>query len=151
MPLRRDPLQDLLDLQERMNRLFEETVSRERVDDPSLLQGTWLPPADVVETADAYVVEIELPGVGLDDTVVQVQGDELVVRGERKPTAAGRPECFHRVERRHGPFARGFRFPEEIDSDRIRAELEDGVLRLEVRKARPRGPTRVRIDRADSE
>lgn len=150
MPLRRDPLQDLLDLQERMNRLFEETVSRERLDDPALLHGTWLPLADVVETVDAYVVEVELPGVDLDDTVVQVQGDELVIRGERRPTQAGRPECFHRMERRHGPFARGFRFPEEIDSDRIRAEFEDGVLRLEVRKVRPRGPTRVRVDRADS-
>jgi hypothetical protein len=53
MPLRRDPLQELLDLQERMNRLFDETLARERVEEPALLHGSWTPLADVVETVEA--------------------------------------------------------------------------------------------------
>lgn len=149
MPLRRDPLQELLDLQERMNRLFDETLNRERLDEPSLLHGTWVPLADVVETPDAYVVEVELPGLGRDDVVVQAQGDELVVRGERRPDVAGRPESFHRLERRYGPFARSFRFSEEVDSDHVEAEFDDGLLRLSVPKARARPATRVRVDRAE--
>jgi HSP20 family protein len=149
MPLRRDPLQELLDLQERMNRLFDETLNRERLDEPSLLHGTWVPLADVVETPDAYVVEVELPGLGRDDVVVQAQGDELVVRGERRPDVAGRPESFHRLERRYGPFARSFRFSEEVDSDRVEAEFDDGLLRLSVPKARARPATRVRVERAE--
>ena len=136
MPLRRDPLQELLDLQERMNRLFEETLARERVEEPALLHGTWTPLADVLETPEAYLVEVELPGLSRDDVVVQAQGDELVVRGERRPDAGSRPEAFHRLERRHGPFARGFRFPEEIDPDGITAHFEDGLLQLTVPKAR---------------
>jgi HSP20 family protein len=149
MPLRRDPLQELLDLQERMNRLFDETLNRERLDEPSLLHGTWAPLADVVETPDAYVVEVELPGLGRDDVVVQAQGDELVVRGERRPDVAGRPESFHRLERRYGPFARSFRFSEEVDSDRVEAEFDDGLLRLSVPKARARPATRVRVERGE--
>jgi HSP20 family protein len=149
MPLHhKDPLRELLDLQERMNRLFDETLTRERLDEPALLQGTWAPLADVVETADAYQVELELPGLDRDDVVIQAQGDELVVRGERRPAATGAP-VFHRLERRYGPFARGFRFAEEVDPDRIKAEFSDGLLRLEIPKVRPRGGTRVRIERAD--
>ena len=136
MPLRRDPLQELLDLQERMNRLFEETLARERIEDPALLHGTWMPLADVLETPEAYLVELELPGLSRDDVVVQAQGDELVVRGERRPDAGARPEAFHRLERRSGPFARGFRFSEEVDPDRITAAFEDGLLQLTVPKAR---------------
>jgi HSP20 family protein len=143
MPAPRDPLQELLDLQDRMNRLFDETLTRERLDEPSLLQGAWLPLADVVETPEAYVVEVELPGLGKDDVVVQAQGDELVVRGERRPDLASRPESFHRLERRYGPFARTFRFLEEVDPDSITASFEDGLLRLTVPKARGRS-TRVK-------
>jgi HSP20 family protein len=149
MPLRRDPLRELLDLQERMNRLFDQTLTRERIDEPALLHGTWVPLADVVETAEAYVVEVELPGLDREDVVVQAQGDELVVRGERRPDLSARPESFHRLERRYGPFARGFRFSQDVDPGQIQAEFEDGLLRLVVPKARPRSLTRVRVDRPD--
>jgi HSP20 family protein len=148
MTLRRDPLHELLDLQERMNRLFDETLTRDRLDEPSLLHGSWMPLADVVETPEAYLVEVELPGLGRDDVVVQAQGEELLVRGERRPDACGRPEAFHRLERRYGPFARGFRFSAEVDPDRIEAQFEDGLLRLTVPKAGQRG-SRVKVERAD--
>jgi HSP20 family protein len=94
-------------------------------------------------------VEVELPGLGRDDVVVQAQGDDLVVRGERRPDAASRPESFHRLERRYGPFARGFRFSEEVDPDRITAAFEDGLLQLTVPKARARETGRVRIERSE--
>ena len=148
MPLHKDPLRELLDLQERMNRLFDETLTRERLEEPSLLHGMWAPLADVVETPEAYMVEIELPGLSREDVVIQAQGDELVVRGERRPAASGGP-VFHRLERRYGPFARGFRFREEVDPDRIKADFSDGLLRLEVPKVRSRSSTRIKVERAD--
>jgi len=150
MPLRRDPLQDLLDLQERMNRLFEETLGREQLEEPPFLSGSWVPLADVYETAEGYVVELELPGIPRGDVEVQIRGDELVVRGERRPPPGGRPDVFHRLERRNGPFARTFRFSEEVDGDRVRAEFHDGLLRLDLPKAqaRPDGHV-VRVDRPE--
>jgi HSP20 family protein len=148
MPLGRDPLQELLELQERMNRMFDETLTRDRIDEPPLLQGSWVPLADVVDTQDAYVVELELPGLGREDVVVQAQGDEVLVRGERRPDLGDGPQSFHRLERRYGPFARGFRFSEEVDPDRIEAAFDDGLLRLTVPKARGRS-ARVKVDRAE--
>jgi HSP20 family protein len=149
MALPRDPLQELLDLQERMNRLFDETLTRERLDEPSLLQGAWVPLADVVETPDAYEVELELPGLGREDVAVHSQGDELVVRGERRPDLGSQPQSFHRLERRYGPFSRSFRFSEEVDPDRIKAEFQDGLLRLLVPKAKAGRSTRVKVERTE--
>jgi HSP20 family protein len=150
MTLRRDPLQELLDLQERMNRLFEETLGREQLKEPALLSGSWVPLADVYETPDAYFVELELPGLDREDVEIQIHGDELVVRGVRRPPPGGRPDVFHRLERRNGPFARAFRFAEEVDPDRVSAEFRDGLLRLVVPKTQPRPVSRVvRVDRSD--
>lgn len=146
MPLRPDPLKEMLDLQERMNRLFDETLSRERIEDPAR-HGGWSPIADVLETEDAYVVELEIPGVGPEDFTVHAHGSEIVVRGERRPPSGSRPEAFHRVERRHGAFARGFRFPQDVDGAAITARVTDGILQLHVPKARPAG--RVRVERTD--
>ena len=71
------------------------------------------------------------------------------MRGERRPAATGSP-IFHRLERRYGPFARGFRFPEEVDPDRIKADFNDGLLRLEVPKVAAARPRRaMRVERAD--
>jgi HSP20 family protein len=149
MPLRSDPLKELLELQERMNRLFEASLSRERLDEPGLPASGWLPAADVYETAEGFLIEVELPGLDKADIEVQVQGDELTIRGERQMKGA-RPECFHRMERRYGPFSRTFNLTEEVDGDRVTAHFADGLLRLEVPKARPRvAGWRVRVERAD--
>jgi HSP20 family protein len=128
-----DPLRDLLLLQERINRLFEETLAREAPLLAPLSPVAFTPAADVWETAEAFVALVELPGVSSDDVVVQVDGDELRLRGERR-AAAPCPEHFLRMERSHGAFVRSFRAGQPLDPDRVRAELRDGLLRLEVTK-----------------
>ena len=140
MSLRRsDPLPDLLSLQERINRLFEASLSRRGLDELAF-SGTWIPPADVYETADAFVLEIELAGLDQDDIEIAVDGDTLTVRGQRR-LAGTPPESFHRMERSYGPFGRSFQLTEEVDPDRIAATWRDGLLRLQAPKARsrPRG------------
>jgi HSP20 family protein len=146
MPRRPDPLEELLDLQERMNRLFEDTLSRGAVDELGPLAPGWAPLADVFDTPEAYLLEIELPGLARDSINVQVRDRELTVRGERHP-AGGRSATFHRLERQYGPFARSFRFDTDIDADGIRAEIRDGLLSLVVPKAEPRGGKRVKATR----
>ncbi len=144
MPRHSDPLQQLLDLQERVNRLFEQTLGRERLDDPRITQRAWSPAADGFETPAAYVVEIDVPGLHRDDVVVQVDRDQLVVRGEKPPSTAGRAETFHRLERLDGPFLRVFPLPERVEPESVAAELQDGVLRVTVRKTG--GARRVRVE-----
>jgi HSP20 family protein len=133
MSLRRDPLQDLLSLQERMNRLFEESLKGRL--QPTLGAESWVPLADVYETADAFVVLIELPGLSQDDIEIQVDGEELTIRGERQMGASARPESFHRMERSYGLFSRSFRLTEDADPSRLTAQFKDGLLRLEAPRA----------------
>lgn len=140
MPLRPDPLKELLDLQERMNRLFDETLSPESGD--GAFAPSWVPAADVYDSPEAYLVELELPGIARKDIDLTARGRELTVRGERHP-AGGRSAAFHRLERRYGPFARSFRFDADIDAEGVEAEINNGLLRLTVPKKKPRATKRV--------
>jgi HSP20 family protein len=146
VPLHRsDPLQDLLNLQERMNRLFEASLDRGRMEDSFTLSGYWVPLADVYETGETFVVEIELPGMEQDDIEIQVDGDTLAVKGERRGGGT-RPESFHRMERSYGFFSRTFQLGEEVDPARVTATFRDGLLRLEAPKARARPGGRGGLD-----
>ena len=134
---RLDPLQDLLNLQERMNRLFEESL-KGRLETDSSPRG-WQPLADVYETQEAFVVLVELPGVDPDDVEIQMDGDSLTVRGERSVSSSARPECYYRMERSYGSFSRSFQLTAEVQPDGVTAQFKDGLLRLEAPKIRGRG------------
>jgi HSP20 family protein len=141
-----DPLRDLLNLQERMNRLFDESLSRARPDEaPS---PAWIPLADVYETPDGFVVQAELPGLTRAEIDLRIEGNRLVLRGTRRQTAQTRPESFHRMERSYGPFERSFTFSEPLDPENVKAVFEEGILRLDLPKA-PRPVQRIRVERSE--
>ena len=121
-----------------MNRLFEASLGPARMETAGLHAPTFSPPADVYETADRFVIQIELPGVDEDDVMVQVEADQVTVRGERRLKAGTRPECFHRMERSYGAFSRTFQLSEEVDPDATTARFRDGLLQLEAPKVRRR-------------
>lgn len=143
-----DPLGDILSLQERMNRLLDEALAPEHLAAPRPVSGGWTPAADVYETHDAFVVLMDLPGIAEDDVDVTVEGDSLSVRGLRRARLSARPDRFHRMERSHGPFARTFDLSHPVDPDRVSAQFRDGLLRIELPKARPRG-ARARSERGE--
>ena len=143
-----DPLRDLLDLQEKMNRLFEDSLAATRPDG-ELPSSAWSPAADVYETPDGYVVLMDLPGLEPDDVEIHVDGERLTVRGERRPDDTTRPESFHRVERSYGAFSRVFHLTSEVDPDKVTANFRDGLLRLELPRLRPR-PARGRPEKSDA-
>jgi HSP20 family protein len=145
MPIRRwDPFRDLLTLQERMNRLFEHSLVRSHLADPAMASVGWTPLADVYETAESFVVQIEVPGIAEEDIEVNVDGDTLVVRGQRQPTTRTRPDSFHRMERSYGSFSRSFQLSEDVDPERVTAKFKDGLLRVELPKLHTRGGWRLR-------
>jgi HSP20 family protein len=142
MPRRPDPLKELLDLQERMNRFFEETLSRDRTNEMEPFAPSWVPIADVYDSPETYLVELELPGLARTDIDLRVKGREVTVRGERHP-AGGHSAAFHRLERRYGAFGRTFRFDADIDAKQVKAEIKEGLLTLTVPKAKARRTKRV--------
>jgi HSP20 family protein len=91
------------------------------------------PPADVIETQSAYLVQVELPGVADDQVDVYLHPDAVVVTGRRTCTPIDGAQ-YHRAEIRHGPFRFDLPMPSDADLERVDAVLERGVLHLRLPK-----------------
>ncbi|MEU8221427.1 Hsp20/alpha crystallin family protein [Kribbella sp. NPDC048915] len=132
-----DPIEGFEDIYQRMDQLlrsFGSTVDR----------TGWSPfPMDIEETDDAYVVEIDLPGVSRHDVTLEVDGRELRVYGEIKERE--RKGFARRQTRRTGRFQHTATLPGEVDVERIRASLDDGVLMIRAPKAKAGTAHRVQI------
>ena len=117
-------LQDLFAIQEKMNRLFEETIHRTEFPDEGLDAALWSPAADVYETPEEVILSVELPGVKLDDVHLEALDGKLRVSGVRRAE-----------EGIYGSFSRDFPVPASIDFSRIKATLKSGILRVTAPKA----------------
>ena len=127
-------LQDLFAIQEKMNRLFEETINRSEFPDEGLDAALWSPAADVYETAEEVVLFVELPGVRLEDVHLESFDGKLRVSGVRRADQGVEPRHFIRMERIYGSFSRDFAVPASIDPSRIKATLKAGILRVSAPK-----------------
>ncbi len=117
-----DPLTDLVTMHEHLESLF------------GAARHGWVPPADLSETADRYLLTIEVPGLERDDVSIDLQDGTLLVRGQR-PAQACCPERYQQLERGQGQFSRSFRFAELVSEDGITADLADGILTIVVPKS----------------
>src|SRR5690349_17141072 len=118
-----DPFRDLMSIQNELNRLFGRTYAGDAgvsgAAGGASVGGSWLPPVDIYETSDRFVVTLELPGVEPGDVDVSVEDATLSVRGERRFYREVDEESFHRVERRYGSFGRSLSLPPTADVERI--------------------------------
>jgi HSP20 family protein len=141
-----DPMRQLLSVQRQMNQLFEAALGRTDFETGGEVD-TWRPRCDVYESGSDLVLCLELPGFEMSQIDVRLDGDELVVEGERKMDREQPGERFHRVERSYGKFARRFRVPSTVRRDAVNATYRDGVLRvvLPTRATTSDAPVRVSI------
>jgi HSP20 family protein len=100
------------------------------------------PRLDVRETADEYLVMVDLPGVRSDDVQIELTDQTLAISGTRVPVETGEAQ---RVERPYGAFSRMLTVPQGIDPDSIRADYTDGVLTLQVPKPAEAKPKKIAI------
>jgi HSP20 family protein len=126
-----DPLRDLLAIQHRLERIAS-----------SGPQG-WAPAVDLCETADAFIVAAELPGLGREQVNIHVNDGRLTLQGRRDARVPC--EQYHQVERGHGEFARTFALPPSVDVDRISADLQDGVLTITIPKSPEKAVRKVDV------
>jgi HSP20 family protein len=147
--VRWEPFRDLVSLQERMNRLFDESfrgASRTPAQaDDWALGGSWAPPVDIYEQEGSIVLRAELPGVDPKDVDIRVENNILTLRGERKFDQEVKREHYHRVERAYGTFSRSFTLPSVVDTDKIKAEYKDGVLRVVIPTKEEAKPKQINI------
>jgi HSP20 family protein len=117
-----DPVRDLLTMQERLESLFGRA------------NPGWVPPVDLAEVGDNYLITVELPGLCRSDVTLEFADSVLTIRGSRPPHACN-PERYHQLERGQGQFARSLRFAASVSADGITAEFNDGVLLVTVPKS----------------
>jgi len=122
-----DPLSQFNQLTEQLTRMFNEDAGA-----PMRARDGFTPAVDVEETEDAFLVELELPGVKKGDIDINITDGRLVVSGERKETE--RTGFLRKRGRSYGRFVYQIGFADEVDEDNIEATMEDGVLRLRVPK-----------------
>lgn len=131
--IRWDPFRDWLTLRERMNRLFDESFAG-REEEQGLMASGWRPTVDIRETDKELVLTAEVPGVKEDEVEINVEGNSLSIRGKREIEKETKEEDYHRIERSYGSFYRSFSLPGYVDPDKIKAEMEDGLLKLTMPK-----------------
>jgi len=113
----------------------------------------WVPALDVVEKRDAYLVIAELPGVNQSKVELSFEQNILTIRGEKDslldPSKDGELRVYA-AERVAGAFERSIRLPEFVDSDKISAELHDGLLTVTIPKATAAQARKIEIKPAHS-
>jgi len=142
--VRWDPFRDLVSIQDRMNRMFEQTLSRSQVEEGGL-PATWTPPVDIYETADRIVLKAELPGVTREEVDIQIQENTLTLKGERRFAKDVQEENYLRIERAYGPFRRSFTLPASVQQERVHAAFNDGVLEVIMPKAEESRSKRIAV------
>lgn len=144
MSERWNPLQDLMFLQDRMNRLFEDaTERRARVDAESgseIEAAEWYPLADVYEDDASYLIAVDLPGIDRSALEINIDDNRLSIQGTREAQAPS-----SRAERPAGRFHRKFSVPASIDQQSIKAEYENGVLEVRLPKLTVQKAKRIEI------
>jgi HSP20 family protein len=139
-----NPLQDLMVLQDRMNRLFEDATQRRNQAESTgdeFERADWAPAADIYETESDYLIAMDLPGIDRQALEIDVDDNRLVVRGTR-PISDSKQ---HRSERPRGKFLRTFSVPGSVDQGKIGAEYKDGVLQIKLPKRGEQKSKRIDI------
>ena len=137
-----DPLQDLVLLQDRMNRLFEDATQRRANNEggDEFERADWAPAADIYDTESGFVIAIDLPGIDRNALEIDVDDNRLVVKGTRHVE-----EPKHRSERPRGKFLRTFSIPGSVDQGGIGADYKDGVLQIRLPKRQEQKAQKITI------
>jgi HSP20 family protein len=136
----RSPFGELERMRQQMNRLLEETRAPYQ---PA--QAGVFPLTNLSEDKDNYYVRAELPGVKGDQLDIQVTGNNLAISGERKIAAEEEGARYHRREREAGTFSRMIGLPGEVDTDKVDANLQNGILTVVVPKAEIAKPKQITV------
>jgi HSP20 family protein len=142
MITRFDPFRDMPTLQDRLNRLFQDFSGNQ---EELMSSGTFVPPVDIYEDEHNIVLKLEVPGVKEDDLRIQMENNTLTIRGERNFEKEEKEENFHRIERRYGAFSRSFTLPNTVDPEKVQANYENGVLKLQMAKRAEAKPRQIKV------
>ena len=136
----RSPVEELYRLRQQMEQMLESPATPQQREAAGVL-----PLINFTEGKDHYYVRAELPGVKGDELDIQVTGNNLAISGERKIAAEVEDARYHRREREAGTFSRMIALPGEVDTDKVDAKLDNGILSIVVSKAEVAKPKQISV------
>jgi len=139
-----DPFRDVLTLQNRLNSIFQD-YNRGETAEEAMTTAAFVPPVDVYEDEHKIVLKLEVPGMKQEELNIQLENNQLTVRGERKFDKEEKEENFHRIERRYGSFYRSFTIPNTVNPDSVKADYDAGVLRIQLEKRAEAKPKQIKV------
>ena len=125
------PLRELSNLRREMDDLWRNLTGEKEF---LPMKGEWMPAVDVSETKDSLIVKAEIPGMESKDIDISLSGDLLTIKGEKKQKTEEKKENYHRIETRYGAFSRTIRVPVPVNSEKIKASYDNGVLKITLPK-----------------
>jgi HSP20 family protein len=136
---------------QRLNRILDEALGGMPFgEQENIITSTWFAPTDVSEDENSLRITMELPGVDPNDVRLSLENNVLTIRGEKKQQFDETNERVHRFERTYGMFERTFVLPNTVDSERIDARYENGVLLVSIPKAEKAKPREIRVNASGS-
>jgi HSP20 family protein len=139
-----DPFREFSTLQDRMNRLFQDSFGQGR--EEALTTSSFAPAVDVYEDEHKITLKIEVPGIDEKDIDIRVENNLLTVHGERKFEKEEKEENYRRVERQYGSFTRSFNLPSTVDAENITADYDRGVLKVQLAKKAEAKPKQIKVN-----
>lgn len=143
-----NPFQEMEDLQRRLSSLVGSNPFRRSnlsADEENMTVPEWAPLVDIIEDDKEYVIKAELPEVPKEAVKVTTEAGTLTISGERKTEKEEKGRKFHRIERSYGRFERSFSIPDDAETDNVKADFKDGVLRVHLAKSEKARPRQVEV------
>jgi len=138
-----DPFRDLTLLQDRINRLFDDSLIRQ--DKQVSPNEAWAPAVDIAEDENEVILWVDLPGIDQKDVEITINGNQLTVKGEKK-TEKSNQRKYLRRERLLGPFSRNFELNIPVETEKVTASYKNGVLEVRLPKPVESKPRKVTIE-----
>ncbi|HEY4367383.1 MAG TPA: Hsp20/alpha crystallin family protein [Steroidobacteraceae bacterium] len=142
--VRYEPWDVLNQLHRQINRVFD-TQSAANAAAESSATADWVPPADVAEYADRFVLQFDVPGVNVNAIDITLDQGVLTISGERARESSGTDAERSRVERPQGRFHRRFTLPDTVDAASVKATGRNGILEVTIPKQPKAQPRRIEV------
>jgi len=144
---KKDLIKDIVEIQQEMMKTFHDLLLNTQPL-PTLHTEVWRPPTDVYEDANAFVVRMEIPGVGQDDIKIAIENDRLIIQGRRIDPARKNKVQFRQMEINYGRFQRVIPLPDPVDESQIQATYNDGFLEVVLVKLTAKKITKIIVGKS---
>ena len=132
-------------LQNEMNRMLDRFFKSGDLSDFGMETGAWIPPIDLAETDEKFVIKAEIPGIDPKEIDISVKDNVLLIKGEKKEEKEEKGKNYYRMERRYGGFSRSIDLPSSVDTNKVTAEYKNGVLEITLQKKEDVKPKQISV------